>query len=124
MRTFGVERIRGVSLLEERFTPSPVAQDSFAHSIGVNDGPPEHVEVAFDARIAPYVRERTWHPSQSTTERDDGSVLVALDVCNDWALRSWILGFGPLARVVSPPELARQIRDEIEQARALYGLIQ
>jgi predicted DNA-binding transcriptional regulator YafY len=124
MRTFGVERIRGVSLLEERFTPSPVAQDSFAHSIGVNDGPPEHVEVAFDARIAPYVRERTWHPSQSTTERDDGSVVVALDVCNDWALRSWIIGFGPLARVVSPPELARQIRDEIEQARALYGLIQ
>jgi hypothetical protein len=24
----------------------------------------------------------------------------ALNVCNDFALRSWILGFGPLARVV------------------------
>jgi predicted DNA-binding transcriptional regulator YafY len=42
-------------------------------------------------------------------------------VCNDWALRSWILSFGPLARVVSPPQLAAQIRDEIQRAREHYG---
>ena len=46
--------------------------------------------------------------------------MLSLDVCNDWALRSWILGFGPLARVVSPPELASQILDEINRARSHY----
>ena len=45
---------------------------------------------------------------------------MTLNVCNDWALRSWILGFGPLARVVSPPELAAQILEEIEGARSHY----
>jgi predicted DNA-binding transcriptional regulator YafY len=120
MRTFGVERIRGVSLLEEHFTPSATQQEAFEHSIGVNEGTPEHIEVAFDSRIAPYVRERRWHTSQRTIDQPDGSVIVALDVCNDWALRSWILSFGPLARVIAPAALARRIRDELEQASSRY----
>jgi predicted DNA-binding transcriptional regulator YafY len=61
-----------------------------------------------------------WHPSQEIAAQPDGSVLLRLNVSNDWPLRSWILGFGPLARVMSPPALAAQIRDEIERAAALY----
>src|SRR5689334_18899695 len=34
-RTFAVERIRAVSLLEDRFTPPAAVQDTFANSIGV-----------------------------------------------------------------------------------------
>ena len=47
---------------------------------------------------------------------------MSLDVCNDWALRGWILSFGPLARVLSPPELAAQIKDEIDRAGARYAV--
>jgi predicted DNA-binding transcriptional regulator YafY len=46
--------------------------------------------------------------------------VLTLHVSNDWALRSWILGFGQLARVVAPSELAAQILDEFERARSLY----
>ena len=119
-RTFSVDRIRSLSLLEERFTPSDVPDRVFAHSLGVNEGAPEHVEIAFEPRIAPYVRERRWHPSQTHTDRKDGGVVLSLEVCNDWALRSWILGFGPLARVIAPASLKAQIRDEIERAREAY----
>ena len=45
---------------------------------------------------------------------------MTLNVCNDWALRSWILGFGPLARVIAPTELASQILDEIDRTRSHY----
>jgi predicted DNA-binding transcriptional regulator YafY len=124
MRTFAVERIRGLSVGEERFTPSALPEDAFAHSIGVNEGPPEHVEIAFEPHIAPYVRERRWHPSQHHTDTPDGGVVVTLDVCNDWALRSWILSFGPLARVVAPATLASQIRDEIDKTRAHYATLE
>jgi predicted DNA-binding transcriptional regulator YafY len=120
MRTFAVGRIRALSLLEERFTPSEAADQTFAHSIGVNEGIPEHIEIDFEPRIARYVSDRRWHSSQRTTPRPDGGIRIALDVCNDWALRSWILSFGPLARVVSPPQLAAQIRDEIERAGEQY----
>jgi predicted DNA-binding transcriptional regulator YafY len=122
VRTFSVDRIRGLSLHEERFTPAEVPEAAFAHSIGVNEGPPEHIEIAFEPRIAPFVRERQWHASQRNTERKDGGLVVALDVCNDWALRSWILSFGPLARVLKPATLAAQIKDEVDRASARYAV--
>ncbi len=124
MRTFAIERIHALSVSEERFTPSALPEDAFSHSIGMNEGAPEHIEIAFEPHIVPFVRERRWHPSQQHTETDGGGLLVTLEVCNDWALRSWILSFGPLARVVSPPSLAAQIRDEIDKTRAHYAALE
>jgi predicted DNA-binding transcriptional regulator YafY len=43
-------------------------------------------------------------------------------VCNDWALRSWIRSFGPLARVAKPSTLAKQIKDEIDRAAERYSV--
>ncbi|PYR72123.1 MAG: transcriptional regulator, partial [Acidobacteria bacterium] len=124
LRTFAVDRIRSISVSEERFTPAELAGDAFAHSLGVNEGPPEHIEIAFEPRIAPYVRGRRWHASQQIGDRADGAVVMSLDVCNDWALRSWILSFGPLARVLAPEALAAQIRDELERARSVYATLE
>ena len=122
VRTFAVERIRGISLHEERFTPAEIPDGAFAHSLGINEGTPEHIEIAFEPRIAPYIRERQWHPSQAAADRKDGGVVLSLDVCNDWALRSWILSFGPLARVLAPKALADQIKDEIARAAERYDV--
>jgi predicted DNA-binding transcriptional regulator YafY len=120
IRTFAVDRIRSLSLLEERFEPVELEEDAFAHSLGVHQGPPERIEILFEARIARYVKERMWHSSQEIEDGPDGSVRLTLNVSNDFALRSWILGFGPLAKVVSPPALAVQIVEEIEGARRRY----
>jgi predicted DNA-binding transcriptional regulator YafY len=121
LRTFAVDRILSVSLTEERFEPMDIEEDAFAHSLGVHQGTaPERIELAFDARIARYVKERVWHPTQAIEDRPDGRIVLTLHVSNDWALRSWILGFGQLARVVAPSELAAQILDEFERARSLY----
>jgi predicted DNA-binding transcriptional regulator YafY len=120
LRTFAMDRIQSLSVTEDRFEPMDLPEDAFAHSLGVNQGPPERIEIVFEPHIARYVKERVWHPSQQTTEDSEGRLTMTLNVCNDWALRSWILGFGPLARVVSPPELASQILDEINRAREQY----
>jgi predicted DNA-binding transcriptional regulator YafY len=122
MRTFSLDRIRALSLMEERFKPSEVLDAAFAHSIGVNEGPPELIEVVFAADIAKYVRERRWHTSQRLADEPDGGVVISLDVCNDWALRSWILSFGPHARVLKPATLAAQIKDEIVRASERYAV--
>ena len=122
LRTFAVDRIAQVSLMEERFEPLDVPEDAFAHSLGVTQGTPERIEVRFEARIAPYIRERVWHPSQTLTDADGGGLLVTLDVVIDWALKSWILGFGGLATVISPAALADEIVGELETARARYEL--
>ncbi|MBI3493782.1 MAG: transcriptional regulator [Acidobacteria bacterium] len=124
VRTFAVDRIQDLSILEERFTPIEDLPDAaFPHSLGVHSGPPERVEIAFEPAVADYVLAREWHPSQQvrTREEDEGGVVVTLDVCLDRALQSWILSFGPFARVVSPPSLARDIAEQLAEARARYA---
>lgn len=121
-RTFAVERIEQLSVLEEAFERRETGDlDAFPHSLGVNQGPPEHVELEFDARIAPYIVERQWHASQKLHVRPDGSVGMTLDVCDDPPLRSWILSFGPLVRVISPQRLSQAVLEELESARANYA---
>lgn len=124
LRTFAVERIQALSIMEERFEPIDLPADAFANSLGVNQGTPERIEILFEPRIARYVRDRVWHASQQIVAAADGTLTMTLNVCNDFALRSWILGFGPLARVVSPPELVRQIQEEADKTRLQYAAVE
>jgi predicted DNA-binding transcriptional regulator YafY len=122
VRTFAVDRIASVSLDKQTFTPTqPIGEDVFANSLGVNTGPAEHVEIAFDAKVAPYVRARVWHASQQVREEADGGLVLAMDVCRDWALRSWILSWGPFAVVRAPQELAVEIAANLVSASGQYN---
>jgi predicted DNA-binding transcriptional regulator YafY len=124
VRTFAVERIQELSLREERFTPiEDLPDEAFPHSLGVHSGPPERVEIEFQPAVVDYVRARQWHQSQRLRDEPAGGVLMTLDVCLDRALHSWILSFGPFARVISPEKLARDIASQIEEARAQYEQI-
>ena len=121
MRTFAVERIERLTLLEETFSQDrDFAPELFTHSLGVHQGKPERVEIEFSERIAPYVLERLWHPSQELSDRPNGTVHMFLEVSIDWALRTWILGFGPTARVIAPSSLAEKMLDDLELARRQY----
>lgn len=121
VRTFAFERIQRLSLLEERFAPIENLPDTaFPHSLGVHSGPPERVEIEFRTAIADYVRSREWHPSQ-TVEEGAAGLRMTLNVCLDRPLQSWILSFGPFARVVGPERLRQAIAAQIDEARAVYG---
>jgi predicted DNA-binding transcriptional regulator YafY len=92
----------------------------FANSLGVNTGPTAKVEIEFAAKVAPYVRARVWHASQQITEGADGGLTLQMDVCHDWALRSWILSWGPYARVLTPGSLASEMKANLRAAAARY----
>jgi predicted DNA-binding transcriptional regulator YafY len=122
VRTFAVERIHDISLLEEHFTPiEELPDEAFPHSMGVHSGSPEAVEIEFQSAISDYVRSREWHPSQRLSEQPDASVVMNLHVCVDQALHSWILSFGPFARVRSPEYLATTIAKQLEDAHLRYA---
>jgi predicted DNA-binding transcriptional regulator YafY len=118
-RTFALARVRRISLQEERFSEES-SLDPFRHSLGIHQGPPVHVVIEFSADVAPFIKEREWHRSQQLAEGPDGGVRLTLDVCDDWTLRSWILGFGPRARVVAPATLAERIWADQEAAADRY----
>jgi predicted DNA-binding transcriptional regulator YafY len=122
VRTFAVERIASVSLEKQTFTPKAgIADDVFANSLGVNTGPAAKVDIEFDARVAPYVRARVWHASQQVKEGADGKLVLSMSVCHDWALRSWILSWGPFARVLTPASLARDVVADLQAAVTRYS---
>lgn len=121
-RTFAVERIERLSVQETTFRRTrELPADVFGSSLGVFSAEPERVVIEFAAKAAPYVHGKTWHESQTSTVLADGRVRMTLDVSIDWALTSWLLGFGADVKVISPPKLAGSLRDALTSAAAQYS---
>ena len=121
VRTFAVERIRQLTPLDETFTPiEDVTEAAWPHSLGIFHGKPEQVELEFASEVAPYVQERTWHPSQMMTLKENGNLVVTISVCLDNSLHNWIRSFGSSVRVVSPQTLIDNITDDLERTRTHY----
>ena len=120
MRTFAVSRIATAVARTDGFEAAPGDGEVFPQSLGAFSGAPERVVIEFSPAMAPYIRERAWHPSQAIDEGPDGGVRLTLDVSIDPALRSWILGFGGDARVVSPAGLAGDVAAAAGAAAARY----
>jgi len=122
IRTFAIDRVASVTIEKQTFTAKrQIADDVFANSLGVNTGPAATVEIDFEAPLAPFVRARVWHASQQVKDLSDGRLRLTMNVCHDWALRSWILSWGPFARVVAPEMLAGEIHADLDAARERYN---
>jgi predicted DNA-binding transcriptional regulator YafY len=79
------------------------------------------VRVIFARALAPYIRERLWHPSQKLRDLPDGRVEMTLTVADTLEVRRWILGYGVQAEVVEPEGLREALRVE---AAALGEMLQ
>jgi predicted DNA-binding transcriptional regulator YafY len=120
-RTFATERIETLSVSEDVFRKTrDLPAELFGSSLGVFSGEAETIVLDFDARIALYVRGRVWHESQRLEETGTGGVRLTLEVSDDWALRSWILGFGATVTVRQPTDLAEAIADESAKTSSRY----
>jgi proteasome accessory factor B len=122
MRTFALQRIERLRVLEELFDPAggPM-EEPHGTSIGIGSGTPELVEVLIAPKLAPYIEERRWHESQELTRQPDGSLVVRFRVAIDTPLRSWILGWGHMAQVLAPSRLASEILEELQEASEHYA---
>jgi predicted DNA-binding transcriptional regulator YafY len=77
----------------------------------------QDVKIRFSEEQAPYIQERTWHPSQKIEKRADGSIDLTMRVGDLWEIKRWLIGWGADAQVLQPKELAKEI--EAECARLL-----
>ncbi len=114
VRTFALERIATTDLGQETFiVPADYDPSQFfsgAFGIIVGEDPCE-VVVRFDAKVAPYVRSRLWHPSMRVRDVDDGAIEVSLRVGVTEELLHWICGYGKSASVVAPDMLAAKLAE-------------
>lgn len=118
VRTFAVERIERIEILDLAFeAPKDFNVSEYARgAFGIAGGKAEEIEIAFDAAMAGYIRERVWHESQSLEDRPDGSVVLRMSVAPGFELVSWIKGFLPHARVLRPLALREQIAHDLRMA--------
>jgi len=80
VRQFALQRVREWHILEKEtfdIDPGFSADQYFDKSFESEHGY-ETVDVTlrFDAQQAPYIRERTWHPSQEIEAQDDGGIVM------------------------------------------------
>lgn len=121
MRSFALHRIKQLRILERTFSPVTLTEGPFDASIGVFTGKAEQVVLHFTASLAPYIEEGQWRPKQKIARQPDGSLVLTMDVSIDYALKSWILGFGHQVCVIEPKSLAGSIREELDEAREQYN---
>lgn len=117
VRVFAVERIRAVDVLPGTFT-MPADFDVHAYlasAWGLIRGDVVTVVARFAPAVAPYVRERLWHPSQKLRDLPDRSLEMTLGVADTIEVRRWLLGFGAEVEVVTPASLREALRREAER---------
>jgi len=123
VKTFAIERfVDMVRRRRDHFTV-PVGwkpEAHIAHAFGIISGQPHEVVFAVDEEVAAYLRERTWHPSQTHRTLSDGRMELRFQVAITIELIQWILGFGHQMEVVSPPDLRARIGANLRQAAARY----
>jgi predicted DNA-binding transcriptional regulator YafY len=116
VRIFAVERVRRVQPLRRRFDPpAGFDLDKFMdRALGIIQGDLVTVRVVFAPRLARYLRERLWHPSQRFRDLSDGRLELTLRVSDTLEVRRWILGYGAQAEVVEPASLREALGAEAE----------
>lgn len=124
IRTFAFARISAPRLEEERFTvPEDFDPGRYLDTmLGVWDSKPvqKTAEIRFSPSVARYIEERSWHENQTIRREDSGAVILSFPISRIRESAPWILGFGPLAQVLAPPELAAEIRRQAAETAALY----
>jgi proteasome accessory factor B len=112
MRTFALPRMSGFKLTKRGFARDPgfLMEKYFGDSFWMLSGEgTRRVRIVFDAHEGSVVRERFWHESQKFKGKPGGAVELELRVGHFHEVLSWVLSWGGSARVVEPPELARDV---------------
>jgi predicted DNA-binding transcriptional regulator YafY len=99
------------------------AHDELRRSFNLHlgeQGITHEVVVEFSKEKALLVSSREWHLTQRIEKLDDGRIRLAFDCPDVSSAVSWILEWGPHARVTAPPELVQLVKSDLDGARAQY----
>ena len=109
---FALSRFRSVAAQRTRFVrpkdydPLEFIKDGFGITRG---GRPMYVRLWFSPKVATYVKERIWHPSQTVREQPDGAVEIQLTTTGRKELIRWILSWTPDVKVLAPADLRERV---------------
>ncbi|NDJ33965.1 MAG: WYL domain-containing protein [Chloroflexi bacterium] len=123
IRTFKLERVERADRLPDTYD-IPASFDPRTHladAWGIMAGDDlEDIVLRFSPKVAAYIRERIWHPSQTITDRPDGGVDLAVRIAEPVEMRPWIRSWGAEVEVLKPAYLRHDIGEEARRTAARY----
>ncbi len=78
------------------------------------------VKLRFLKKVADYVTERSWHPSQKVSTCQNGDVELSMTVNHLLELKRWVLSWGADVKVLEPEYFADDIEATLRQAVESY----
>lgn len=123
MRTFLLSRASNLELQNETFQiPKDFSVGDYLwSSFGIWSKSGDH-EVAIKVlpRLADYVSENVWHPTQTIEQMEDGSIVVRFRLGSLEEISQWILSWGDQAEALEPPELREVLRERAKAVLRFY----
>ncbi|MBI3072999.1 MAG: transcriptional regulator [Deltaproteobacteria bacterium] len=123
VRQFVVDRVRSAKTLTETFEVQEGydPERHLASAFKMFRGKPFVARICFERRAARYLRERTYHPSQTIRDLKGGAIEVTLEVSGVDQLAAWVASFGGDATVLEPDKLRRAVVRRAKGTLGRYG---
>lgn len=123
IRTFAVSRIAAARILENTFRmPSGMNKKKmFGDQFGIVwKSKSFKVRIRFSPDVAPYIRERKWHPAQKIRDLRDGGLVIEFVTNHLNEVSDWVLSWGAGATVLAPDVLLNKVRSSLKDAIDKY----
>jgi proteasome accessory factor B len=110
--TLNLQRLRDLKVLEREGEPpkdfDPARYEASAFGIHPSDRETTYV-LRFRKEVAPYIRERVWHPSQRLRDVRGGGVELTFTCGESHEVTSWVASWREWVEVLQPPSLASEL---------------
>lgn len=124
VRVFNFSRIKNIKIEDIGFEfPKDFKLENYfdpAVGIWLSSKEKMNIKLQFDASVGTFASEHIWHPKQIITQNKDGSVVVEFETTQIPEVKRWVLGQGRTVKVLEPPELIQQIKEELKDSLAQY----
>ena len=116
VETFALSRFRRMEATGHTFArPADFHPESFVRrAFGITGGEtPMKVLLLFEPKLAVYITERQWHPSQEFRTRSDGGVELRMETTGRNELVRWVPSWMPDVKVLAPKSLRDRIAEKL-----------
>lgn len=123
IRTFRVDRIKGLTTLSRRFErPKNFSLAGYLGCAwGMVRGERHKVSIRFFPPVSRLIAESQWHPTQRLDAQPDNTLIFHAEIDGLEEISRWVLSFSEYAEVIEPRELRDNIRDSLLKTLRLYG---
>ena len=123
LRRFALDAIEDARVSDERAKDVSLktVQSEMDAGYGIYAGAKPHWAVLmFEPQAAQWISREQWHPQQQGQWREDGRYELRLPYVQETEVVMDVLRHGPEVTVLSPPALAKRVREALNAAAALY----